>query len=192
MKKGKLFVLSAPSGGGKTTVARELLNRVENLEYSISVTTRPMRPGEVNGQDYFFVSVDEFKEMQEQDAFLESALVHKNYYGTKLSFVKEKTEAGISLVMDIDVVGALNIKRILPDSVLIFILPPSEDELERRLRDRATDSDEVIALRLKNSLEEMTYQYQYEYVVINDKIEECVDDVEAIIYGEIEGFTFEE
>ena len=184
MKKGKLFVLSAPSGGGKTTVAYNLLPTMEDLEYSISVTTRPMRSGEVNGKDYFFVSVEEFKTMEANGEFLETAPVHGNFYGTRISFIKEKTSSGKSIIMDIDVQGALNIKKLMPDSVLIFIVPPSAEELERRLRNRATDSDEVIQLRLQNSLKEMTFQDQYDYVVVNDKLEDCIAKVRKVIEQE--------
>ncbi len=185
MKKGKLFVLSAPSGGGKSTIVRRLLKEMENMEYSISVTTRPKRKGEINGKDYYFVSEREFKKMIENNEFLEYAVVHNHYYGTKKSIIEEKLKAGKSILLDIDVQGAINIKKLMPDAVLIFIDIPSLKELEKRLRNRGTDSEEVIKLRLENAKKELEYKNKYDYVVMNDNLEKCINEIKAIIKKEL-------
>ncbi|MDP8231091.1 MAG: guanylate kinase [Candidatus Zophobacter franzmannii] len=179
-----LIILSAPSGGGKTTILIEILKETENIDYSISYTTRKPRKGEENGKHYFFVDEDEFKEMIERDDFLEHALVHGNYYGTSKSYIRSRMDLGRHVIMDIDVQGAAQITNTDLDIVKIFILPPDKSILEQRLRDRGTDSDEVIIKRLTNADTELNYIKDYKYTVINDDLAKAVSDVKAIIVAE--------
>ena len=159
-----LIVLAAPSGGGKSTVARALLNADPHLGYSISTTSRPPRHDEVDGRDYFFVSEAEFSELMSAAAFYEWARVHENYYGTRRDIVDAKLDQGVDVVMDLDVTGSLNIQKLNPGAVLIFILPPSLDVLEQRLRRRATDDEGVILRRLQNARMEIHFAEKFDYV----------------------------
>ena len=183
-RKGILIILTSPSGAGKTTILEEILRRDSSIEYSVSVTTRPMRKGEINGVNYHFVSVDEFKQMIERGVFYEWAIVHNNYYGTRKDVVENKVENGIDVLFDIDVQGALNIKKQSKDAVLIFIIAPSMKILEERLKNRGTDSEEVIKRRLKNAQEEMEKMPEFDYIVVNDKLEETIETVWSIIVAE--------
>ncbi len=183
--KGFLVILSAPSGGGKTTVYKELLRRNSKLEYSISVTTRKIRNHETNGLDYEFVTDEEFDRLVAQDSFAEWAHVHGNRYGTLRTRVDESIEQQKILLFDLDVQGAEMIKERYPDdAVTIFILPPSLAELRARLENRHTETEETIALRLKNALWEYDHIDNYDYTVINEDFNDCVLDIEKIIRSE--------
>ncbi len=188
MQKGKIFVFSAPSGAGKTTILNRLKASVPNLVYSISATTRKPRPGEVNGKHYFFMSVEEFKKKIDQKAFAEWAVVHDNYYGTPRSFIESTIEQGSHIIMDIDVFGKKQFDKLYPEAVGVLIIPPSMEELERRLRGRKSDNDEDIRLRLKNASTEIAFASthgKYEYKIINDNLDRAVDDVIKLVTSEI-------
>jgi guanylate kinase len=180
-KEGKLFVIAAPSGAGKTSLVREVMKRVTELRFSISYTTRPQRTTERNEHDYFFVKKDEFQEMIAQGKFLEYAQVFDNFYGTSKDQVQKMLDAGDNVLLEIDWQGAQQIRRAMPQAISIFILPPSRAELERRLRDRKTDSDEVIARRLRDSIADMSHWNEFDYVVVNDEFERAVTDLQAIL-----------
>ena len=179
-----LIVLAAPSGGGKSTVARALLKADPQLGYSISTTTRPPRRDEVNGVDYNFVTEDEFRELIAADSFYEWASVHDNYYGTRRDIVDAKLAQGVDVVMDLDVMGSLNIKKMNQGAVLIFILPPSLDVLEERLRRRASDDEAVIRKRLLNARLEIHFAEKYDYVVVNDDLDQTIATIRLIIQAE--------
>lgn len=188
-KRGKIFVFSAPSGAGKTTILNHLKISVPNLVYSISATTRKPRPGEVDGVHYFFKSVDEFKKMIEQNAFAEWAVVHDNYYGTPRSFIDKTVASGSHIIMDIDVFGKKKFDQIYPESVGILIVPPSMEVLEKRLRGRMSDDDETIRIRLKNALTEIDFarsEGKYEYTVVNDDLEQAKAQVIELVISEIQ------
>lgn len=167
---GKLFIISAPSGAGKTTLVKEVLNTFKNLSYSISHTTRPPREGEKNGIDYYFISRETFRLMIEKDLWLEWAKVHDNYYGTSREFVEQSIAGGQSLILDIDVQGARQIMETGIAHTSIFILPPSMDILKMRLESRGTDSKEVIEKRLLNAKKEMERKEFYKHQVMNDDL----------------------
>lgn len=183
-RSGILFVISAPSGGGKSTILKRLLADDPHLGYSVSTTTRPMREGEIDGKSYFFVSEEQFNKMVSDSRFLEWAVVHKRLYGTRKDLIEGMLNEGKDIGFDIDFQGGLNVKKQIPESVLIFILPPSMKILEERLRGRKSDSDDVIELRLKNAIEEIAHANQYDYIVVNDELEKTVDSVKAIIEAE--------
>jgi guanylate kinase len=178
-------ILSAPSGGGKTTIARMLLERRSDLGYSVSCTTRSPRPGEVAARDYYFITRTEFLDKREQGAFAESAEVHGNLYGTLRSEVDRVLASGRHVVMDIDVQGAVQFMRAFPQSVTIFILPPSAEVLRERLRSRKTESPAQLAARLQSALQELQQVGEYEYVVVNDDLERAVSSVESIVDAEV-------
>ncbi len=184
-KKGKLFVISAPSGAGKTTLIREVLKRFDNLAYSVSHTTRSPRKGEVNGQDYFFTDTDQFKAMIEAGLMLEWAKVHGNYYGTSKAFVEEQLKAGNNLLLDIDVQGGRQIMESNLDPVSIFIMPPDLEVLEQRLVKRATDTDDVIRERLNNAKQEIAQRQFYGHVIVNDVLEKAVEELSEIFARKI-------
>jgi guanylate kinase len=178
-------ILSSPSGGGKTTIARRLMaRRPEELGYSVSCTTRAPRPGEVHGRDYFFLSVAEFLAKREHGDFAESAEVHGNWYGTLRSEVQRVLAAGRHVMMDIDVQGALQFAAAFPESVLIFVLPPSAGVLLERLRARQSESRESLIRRMEGALEELRAVGRYHYVVTNDDLDRAVEQVSAIIDAE--------
>ncbi len=183
----KLFVLAAPSGAGKTTLVHALVARVPDLKFSISYTTRKRRVNEEHGRDYFFVEPDKFFDLQKTNKLLESAMVFDNYYGTSRSQVEEHLSNGCSVVLEIDWQGARQVRESMPAAVTIFIMPPSVAELERRLRDRKTDSDDVIARRLSDALGDMSHWKEFDYVIINDDLEQAVSQLEAVMAGESEG-----
>lgn len=178
-------ILSAPSGGGKTTIARMLLGRRPDLGYSVSCTTRAPRQGELPGRDYYFMSRAEFIAKREQGVFAESAEVHGNLYGTLRAEVERVMNGGRHVVMDIDVQGAVQFVRAFPLSVTIFILPPSAEVLLERLRGRQTESSAQLAARLQSALQELQQVDEYEYVVMNDELERAVSSVESIIDAEV-------
>ncbi|MGB9808565.1 MAG: guanylate kinase, partial [Caldanaerobacter sp.] len=165
-KKGLLIVISGPSGAGKGTVCKALIEREKDLKLSISATTRQPRAGEVDGKNYFFKSEEEFKRMIEEDAFLEWAKVYDHYYGTPKEFVLKNLEEGNDVVLEIDIQGALKVKEKFPEGVFIFILPPSMEELKNRIKKRGTESEEEIIKRFKSAYEELNYVSKYNYVVI--------------------------
>lgn len=179
-----IVVVSGPSGVGKSTIVTRLLEAEKNLCRSISFTTRPARGSEQNGGDYRFVSPDEFIRRRETGEFLEWAEVHGNLYGTPAAFVDERLASGSNVVLEIDVQGGMSVKGKRPDSVLVFLLPPGIEELERRLRVRGTDKEEVVRGRLKNAKHELEYYAEYDYVVVNDEVERCVADVRNILRAE--------
>lgn len=184
-RQGILFFLSAPSGTGKTTLSDQLLRQVGNLRPSISYTTRLLRAGEINGREYHFISEGEFLHLQKQNAFAEWARVHDFFYGTARAPLEEALTQGSDLLLDIDVQGVKQLKQHFPSSsVAIFLLPPSWHELERRLRGRGTDNNEVITRRLQRAREEARELPMYDYCIINDQIERAVATLQAIIIAE--------
>lgn len=185
MNKGKLFVISAPSGAGKTTILKRVMADLQGLVFSVSHTTRPPRTGEENGRDYHFIDRQGFEEMREQGAFLEWAEVHGNLYGTSLGALEQELERGRDIILDIDVQGAALLRQSgQVTASFIFIAPPSLTELERRLRGRATDSEETIGLRLTNAAREMAAVENYRYLIVNDHLDEAVELLRAIILAE--------
>lgn len=183
-RRGTLFVISAPSGGGKSTVLRALLQSIDGLSYSISVTSRKPRAGETPGKDYIFVEPEEFQRRIEAKDFYEWALVHGNYYGTLKSSVDEMLRRGHDVIMDLDVQGAYAIKGIRRDAVTIFLLPPSSQVLEERLRRRDTDDDEVIRLRLRNAADEIARCTRFDYLVVNQDLGTSITDIGRIVEAE--------
>lgn len=183
--KGKLFVFSAPSGTGKTTIIKNVLKTFPELEFSISATTRGRRNTEKDGVDYFFLDVDKFKNKVENDEFLEWGKFFGYYYGTLKEFVFKRIEKGISIVLEVDVKGALNIKEVYPDSVLIFISPPSMDELRKRLFNRNTESEKDFKKRIKRAEMELEYKEKFDYNVYNYNLDDASKEVNEIIKKEI-------
>jgi len=179
--RGNLFVIAAPSGAGKTTLVRALMTRVPSLRFSISYTTRKPRPNEQHGRDYFFVDHAEFERMVAADEFLEHARVFDNYYGTSKAQVERMLRDGENVLLEIDWQGAQQIRRALPECRSIFVLPPSREALEQRLRGRQTDNDEVIARRLRDSIADMSHWNEFEYVVVNDDFERATAELETIV-----------
>ena len=184
---GQLWVIAAPSGAGKTSLVKALLERDPSLKFSISYTTRKPRSSEVPGRDYFFVTEAEFREMQLNDAFLEHAQVFDHWYGTGREHVAGLQAAGFTVVLEIDWQGARQVRERAAGSHSIFILPPSVGELERRLRGRKTDSEAVIERRLRDALGDMTHWHEFEHVVVNDDFEATLDRLAAIIAGREHG-----
>jgi guanylate kinase len=182
--RGTLFVVSSPSGGGKGTIIRHVLEVVKNLSYSVSYTTRAPRQGEVDGREYFFISQETFEEMVAAGEFLEWACVHGNLYGTAKDQVIEETNAGADIILEVDVQGAASVRQLLMDSVSIFILPPSYEVLKQRLITRGTDSPEELEVRLRNAPEELKQYSAFDYVIINDEIDRAVGQLASIIYAE--------
>ena len=181
MSKGTLFVISGPSGSGKDTILSVLLERHPEIKLSISSITRDMRPGEIEGQKYHFISREEFEGMIERDELLEHNVFVGNYYGTPKKPVMDCLESGGDMILEIDVNGAEQIRKKMPDAISIFIVPPSYDELKRRLIGRGTDAMDVIEKRLASSLLEIARANEYDYIVKNDVIDECVDNILHII-----------
>jgi guanylate kinase len=179
-----VFIISAPSGSGKSTLVHRLMQTLPGLSFSISYTTRPPRPTETNGIDYIFVSREEFEASLARGEFLEYAEVFGNYYGTNRSTFEKAAHAGLDLVLDIDVQGARQLKVAIPEAISIFVLPPSREVLEQRLRSRSQDSEEVIQRRLKGAAEEVRNYTQYDYVLINREIEEASARLATIVKAE--------
>jgi len=182
--RGTLFVVSSPSGGGKGTIIRHVLEVMKDLSYSVSYTTRAPRQGEVDGREYFFISRETFEEMVGAGEFLEWACVHGNFYGTAKDQVLEETNAGSDIILEVDVQGAASVRQLLMDSVSIFILPPSYEVLKQRLIARGTDSPEELAIRLRNAPDELEQYSAFDYVIINDEIDRAVGQLASIIYAE--------
>ena len=182
--KGTLIVLSGPSGAGKSTVIAELLHEREDIHFSVSYTTRTPRVGEQDGVNYCFVSKEEFEGMIERDEFLEYARYVDNYYGTSLKVIQEKLDQGVDVLLEIEVQGAATVKQKCPDAVLIFVIPPTFEELSRRLHGRATDDETVIAGRLAQAKKEYQQIPLYDYLVINDSVQSATQEILSILAAE--------
>ncbi len=179
--KGLLLVLSGPSGAGKGTICQGLLEKRKDLAYSVSCTTRTPRKGEISGVNYIFTDRKNFEDMIKNNGFLEYADVYGNYYGTPRSYVQEQLMAGKDVVLEIDTQGALQVKKNFPDGVFVFIVPPSLDELSKRIYKRGTDSEEVIKRRLRAATSELAYASKYDYIVVNDEVEQATNKVSSIM-----------
>ena len=183
--KSKLIIFSAPSGAGKSTLIKNIIEKGNgDIELSISATTRPSREGEEHGRDYFFISDEEFNKLKDSESFIEHANVHGYQYGTLKSFVHEKIQNGISIILDIDVQGFNLIKNSMEHNLSIFIIPPSITELRKRLISRGLDSSDVIEKRLTNARTELKFAKQYDYIVLNDIFENTLNELVSIIYDE--------
>ena len=181
MKKGKLYIISAPSGAGKTSLIKKLVPITDKLIVSVSHTTRAQRPSEVDGVDYFFTPVEKFKTLIEQQAFLEYAQVFDNYYGTSQKSVEDSLKQGNDVILEIDWQGAEQIRYILPDAISIFILPPSTGVLRERLQGRGQDSKAVIDRRMQDAVTEMSHYAEYNYLVVNDDFSHALTELKSII-----------
>jgi len=183
-REGVLYVISAPSGAGKTTLCKEIIDIFPNLRHSVSYTTRPPRTGEVHGRDYFFVGTEDFSRMVEAGEFAEWAEVHGNLYGTSLATLKECRSQGIDLILDIDCQGARQLKGRFEGGVYIFVLPPSIAELRRRLDTRSSDTEEVIERRINNAAGEIKEARWYDYIIVNDRFSEAVEQLKSVLIAE--------
>jgi guanylate kinase len=181
MPPGRLYVVAAPSGAGKTSLVKALMEREPRIQFSVSYTTRRPRPNEIPGRDYHFVSQERFQEMIANDQFLEHAQVFDNCYGTGVRTVQEALSNGEQLLLEIDWQGARQVRSRIPQAVSIFILPPSRAALEQRLKARSTDSDQVIQRRLRDAAEDLDHWREFDYVVINDQFEQAIEDLQAIV-----------
>ena len=182
LKKGELIVFAAPSGAGKSSLIKEIISNNENIELSVSATTRSPREGETHGKDYFFITDNEFNDLKKKDAFIESADVHGHQYGTLKAFVEEKLENNISVVLDIDVQGFIQISNSIKEVISIFIIPPSLDELKKRLILRGLDADDVINRRMENAIKELKQAKYFDYIVLNDDFNRAFNDITSIIF----------
>ncbi len=180
MNIGKLYIIAAPSGAGKTSLVKQLLNDLDQLAVSVSHTTRQMRPGEVHGQDYYFVNVADFQAMSAQNAFLEHAQVFDNFYGTAQQTVEENLKKGLDVILEIDWQGAQQIKKLLPESLSIFILPPSTAVLLQRLRNRGQDDEATIARRMREAVNEIRHYNEFDYLVVNDDFDQALAELKSI------------
>ncbi|MCM2330471.1 MAG: guanylate kinase [Pseudomonas sagittaria] len=177
---GTLYIVSAPSGAGKTSLVKALLDSTEQIRVSVSHTTRAMRPGEVDGVNYHFVAREDFLAMLEEDAFLEHAEVFGNLYGTSQRWVEQTLAAGLDLILEIDWQGAQQVRRLMPQAQSIFILPPTQEALRHRLNNRGQDSEAIIEQRMREAVSEMSHYVEYDYVVINDQFSHALEDLKAI------------
>lgn len=183
----RLFVIAAPSGAGKTTLVKALTTRNPELRFSISYTTRPKRRNEAHAVDYLFVDKSEFERLRSEGALLESAEVFDNFYGTSREQVEKHLAAGHNVILEIDWQGARQVREAMPDCITVFILPPSREELERRLHSRGTDTGAVIERRLRDALSDMSHWDEFDYVIFNDDLDRAVADLEAVLAGRGEG-----
>lgn len=181
MNNGKLYIISAPSGAGKTSLVKQLISDLDNLTVSISHTTRLIRPGETNGQDYYFINVEDFQAMQEKQVFLEYAQVFDNFYGTAQQTLEQNLKKGADVILEIDWQGAQQIKKLLPDSMSIFILPPSTEILLQRLRNRGQDDEQIIARRMRDAVAEIRHYAEFDYLVVNNVFEQALTELKSII-----------
>lgn len=181
MITGKLYIISAPSGAGKTSLVKQLRQDMEKLVVSVSHTTRGMRSGESHGSDYFFVSTAEFKTMIEQHDFLEHAQVFDNFYGTAQKTVEANLAQGLDVILEIDWQGAQQVRKMLPDSISIFILPPSIEVLKQRLQNRGQDDDETIARRMRDAVTEMSHYPEFDYLIVNDDFDLALSQLKSIV-----------
>jgi len=184
MNRSILFILSAPSGAGKTSLLHALMNDAEGVAVSVSHTTRKQRPGEVDGQHYHFVSVDDFQCMIADDAFIEHAQVFDNFYGTSKEAVQRQLDSGTDVILEIDWQGARQVRRLFPDAVSVFIVPPSVDALRERLSSRGQDSDEIIERRMSDALAELSHYDEYDYIIINDQFEKALQDLRCVLHAQ--------
>ncbi|AMC33371.1 guanylate kinase [Janthinobacterium sp. B9-8] len=184
MAKGNLFVVTAPSGAGKTTLVAALLAADQNVQLSVSFTTRAARPGEVDGKDYHFVSREVFEQMIHNGDFLEHAEVYGNYYGTSQTWINTAIDTGRDILLEIDWQGAAQVRRLFPEAIGLFILPPSVEVLEQRLKNRGKDSDEVIERRMAVAKEEISHVEEFDYVIVNEHIDEAVRDIVSAVRAE--------
>jgi len=185
-KEGILIVVSGFSGAGKGTIMKALLERYDNYALSISATTRNPRPGEEEGKAYFFKTTEEFEKMIAKDDLIEYAMYVENYYGTPKAYVEEQLRAGKDVILEIEIQGALKVKEKFPNTLLLFVTPPSAEELRKRLEGRGTETQEVIDGRMKRAIEEAEYMDQYDYLVVNDELDVCVEEMHHLIQGEHE------
>lgn len=183
-RKGILLVISGFAGTGKGTLVKELLNRYDNYAVSVSATTRAPRPNETDGVHYFFKTEEEFKKMIEEGALVEYAQYVGNYYGTPRAYVEQQLEEGRDVILEIEIQGALKIKERFPDTLLLFLVPPDADTLESRLKGRGTETEEVIKERLNRAVEESEFIEKYDYVIVNDDLDTCVEETHAVIRAE--------
>lgn len=184
MKKtptGTLYIFSAPSGAGKTSLVKALLERTNNIKVSVSHTTRASRNGEIDGKDYNFVSQDTFKDLINQNAFLEHAQVFDNFYGTSQAWVEQELKEGQDVILEIDWQGAKQIRQQMPETTSVFILPPSHDELLRRLTGRGTDSEEIIQKRMKDAEKEISHYGEFDYLIINDDFDTALQELQSVV-----------
>lgn len=184
LDRGLLIVISGPSGAGKGTLCKEVLNRNPNIGYSTSCTTRLPRAGEVDGESYFFVTKEKFEDLIGNNGFLEYASVYDNYYGTPRKYVEEQLAQGRDVILEIDIQGALKVKENFPEGVFIFIMPPSMDELKNRIKKRGSETEESLIKRFSSAFKEINYASQYNYIVVNDVVENAVKKLESIIIAE--------
>lgn len=187
---GKIVVISSPSGGGKTTICRELLARNPGWAFSVSYTTRAIRPGEKNGREYWFVDRYEFMRCRHDGFFAESARVHLHYYGTPKTQLEKIVRAGGVIILDVDVKGAFSIKRAYPEALLLFIVPPSESALRRRLKRRGTETKEQLQVRLHNAIAEMKKFHRFDYVIVNENLQKAVSAADHMIKSWTVGVTY--
>ena len=184
MNKGKVIVVSGPSGVGKGTVVKELIGSNKDCALSVSATTRSPREGEAHGVNYFFITKEEFTQKINNNEMLEYAEYCSNFYGTPKDYVLKSVEQGKNIILEIEVQGALNVKKIIPEAVTVFVMPPSLQELEDRLRGRGTETDVVVGQRLKTAIAEIKQAPQYDYIVVNNTVMQCVADIVSIIIAE--------
>ncbi len=181
MNKGKLYIISAPSGAGKTSLVKRLVADLDQLTVSVSHTTRKMRVGETHGKDYFFSTVDDFKKMIAKNAFLEHAKVFDNYYGTAQQSVEYYLDNGIDVILEIDWQGAQQVRKMLPDCLSIFILPPSIEVLQQRLENRGQDSKEIIDRRMQDAVQEMSHCDEFNYLIVNDNFDQALAELRGVV-----------
>jgi guanylate kinase len=181
MNKGNLYIISAPSGAGKTSLVKKLVSKINNLIVSVSHTTRQMRDGEIHGKDYFFIDVDTFKTMQSENAFLECAQVFDNFYGTAQQTIEENLAQGQDVILEIDWQGAQQVRKLIPEALSIFILPPSIEVLQQRLETRGKDDAQIIARRMKDAVTEMSHYPEFDYLVVNDDFFVALNALKRIV-----------
>jgi guanylate kinase len=181
MNKGTLYIISAPSGAGKTSLVKKLITKMDDLIVSVSHTTRQTREGEIHGKDYFFVDVETFRTMQGENAFLECAQVFDNFYGTAQQTVEDNLAQGMDVILEIDWQGAEQVRRLMPDSVSIFVLPPSIETLRQRLEARGKDAAEIIERRMQDAVTEMSHYPEFDYLIVNDNFNEALDALKSIV-----------
>ena len=183
-KSASLFVLAAPSGAGKTTLVKRLVDAHPDIRFSVSYTTRKQRVNEVDGRDYLFVDEEAFRQLKKDGELLESAVVFDNHYGTSRSQVERHLDDGHNVLLEIDWQGAAQVRESMPECVTVFILPPSVEELERRLRDRKTDTEEVIQRRLRDAVSDMSHWREFDYVIMNDDLDKAAQALDDVLYGD--------
>jgi guanylate kinase len=184
MNKGKLYIISAPSGAGKTSLVKQIVSDLEYISVSVSHTTRQMREGEIHGHDYFFIATAEFKSMQASHEFLENAQVFDNFYGTARQSVEALLFKGRDVILEIDWQGAQQVRNMLPDSISLFILPPSIAILQQRLEGRGQDSPEIIARRMEDAMSELQHYKEFDYLIVNDDFQQALAEIKSIIVSQ--------